>query len=57
MASKKKDKECPESPTGKHKADPQSASTHDAPDWVIDYNCKYCGLSGSVSVDPKDMMW
>ncbi len=56
-SSKKNPDACPDSPTGEHEADPQSADVRNAPDWAVDYSCVHCGQSGSVAVDPEDIMW
>lgn len=50
--------DCPNSQDGKHHADPLSGSFPQEADsdeflhFVVDFNCKHCGLSGSVRVDP-----
>jgi hypothetical protein len=52
---------CPESPDFKHHADPASVKPADGAgrergtDWIVDVNCKCCGRSGSVRIDPKDI--
>ena len=49
---------CQESRAGEHEADPLSAfSPADATPFTVDYNCKHCGQSGGVAVDPKDIAW
>jgi len=41
----------------KHEPDPRSAQQADKTDFVVDYWCKHCGLSGSVAIDPADINW
>ncbi len=51
---------CYETAEGKHEADPKSASSGpqdgDA-NIVVDFNCKHCGQSGGLAVDPKNIQW
>lgn len=48
---------CHKSTDGKHVADSKSAKQADGADFVVDFNCKLCHQSGSVEVDPKDIIW
>ena len=48
---------CQESEDGKHEANPRSGTQPPECDFTIDYNCKFCGQSGGVPVDPKDIQW
>lgn len=48
---------CHESDDGKHVADALSAQQADDMDFVVDYACIKCGISGSVMVNPDDIMW
>lgn len=61
MVSKKKsnilDTLCPKSPDQLHEADPRTAVKADGAHWIIDFNCKHCGRSGSVYVDPRNISW
>jgi hypothetical protein len=57
------EKQCAESPTGRHVPDPKSIRPADGTgrnrgtDWLIDVNCLHCGGSGSTWVDPNDLQW
>lgn len=69
MATKKKDRckrcdkplpcyeHCQEARTGLHEVDPLSAVQADDTEMVVDYNCKRCGQSGGVAVNPADIQW
>ena len=52
---------CPQSSDFKHDPDPSSIKAADGAgkergtDWIVDVNCKHCGRSGSVRIDPKDI--
>jgi hypothetical protein len=52
---------CPKSPDFEHEPDAGSIKAADGAgkergtDWIIDANCKHCGRSGSVRIDPKDI--
>ena len=52
---------CPKSPDYKHHPDPASIEAADGAgrnrgtDWLVDVNCKHCGRSGSVAIDPEDI--
>jgi hypothetical protein len=52
---------CPTSPDFDHHPDPASVKAADGAgkergtDWILDINCKHCGRSGSVRIDPKDI--
>lgn len=48
---------CQEAVDGQHEADPSSGVAPKMPDFVIDYNCRHCGQSGAVAVNPKDIQW
>lgn len=48
---------CSASPDGEHEADPVSAEQAADCDFVIDLWCKFCGQSGSVTIDPKEIQW
>ena len=54
---------CSDAPDGKHQADLASAKAADGAgrnrgtDWIIDFNCVYCGQFGSLRVDPADVQW
>jgi hypothetical protein len=52
---------CPKSPDFKHHPDPASIKPADGAgrnrgtDWIVDVNCKHCGRSGSVRIDPAEI--
>jgi len=52
---------CPRSPDFRHEPDPASVKAADGAgkgrctDWIVDVNCKHCGRSGSVRIDPKEI--
>jgi len=52
---------CPKSSDFKHHPDPTSITPADGAgknrgtDWIVDVNCRHCGRSGSVRIDPKDI--
>ena len=51
---------CRETEDGKHEPDPGSATVPQQSgetDFLVDYNCKHCGISGSVRVDPATIQW
>lgn len=50
------DEECSKSPTGKHESDGDFCRA-DGCNWIADVRCKYCGRSGSVVVDPREVQW
>jgi|SRR5665213_953440 len=47
----------PKCQEGKHEPDFTSISHDVNMSNVIDINCKHCGLSGSVSINSKDILW
>ena len=52
---------CPRSPDFRHHPDPASVKAADGAgrnrgtDWIVDVNCKHCGRSGSVRIDPDEI--
>ena len=52
---------CPRSDDYKHHPDPASVAPADGAgkergtDWIIDVNCRHCGRSGSVRIDPDEI--
>jgi hypothetical protein len=52
---------CPKSPDFQHHPAPSSIKPADGAgkergtDWIVDVNCKHCGRSGSVRIDPMDI--
>ena len=55
-AKQDSDLHCPKSPTKQH--EPDGFSAVQAPfSLVLDLNCKHCGRSGSVTIDPKEILW
>jgi hypothetical protein len=52
---------CPKSPDYRHHADPagikpaDGAGRNRGTDWIVDVNCKHCGRSGSVRIDPDEI--
>ena len=49
---------CKKSPSGKHEADPLSATQQYEYPFVVDYVCKHgCGWTGSVKIDPADIQF
>ncbi|MGO8750589.1 MAG: hypothetical protein ACLQNE_31965 [Thermoguttaceae bacterium] len=52
---------CPKSPDFQHHPNPASISAADSAgkergtDWIVDVNCKHCGRSGSVRIDPDEI--
>ena len=48
---------CHKAEDGKHEADPNSASIPAGSEFLVDYTCKHCGSSGSLAVNPDDIMW
>ncbi len=57
MVKKNEDALCPKSADKTHEADPNTAVKADGVDWVIDFNCKHCGRSGSVYVNSRNIAW
>lgn len=50
---------CQVAANGCHQADPGSAQAADSLDWIIDFTCRHCGQSGSISlrIDAADIQW
>jgi hypothetical protein len=49
---------CPTGPDGQHQPDPATVSHgRDTPDGVVDVNCRHCGRSGSLLLDPEAVQW
>ena len=52
---------CPDSEDYRHHPDPASikpakeAENDMETDWIVDVNCKHCGRSGSVRIDPDNV--
>ena len=52
---------CPQSKDYRHHPDPTSikpadgAGKESGTDWIVDVNCKHCGRSGSVRIDPEEI--
>lgn len=53
----KDDGSCPKATDGKHIPDPESIATRSSKEMVVDIWCKNCGCSGSVTIDPKNVLW
>jgi hypothetical protein len=53
------DEYCPDSSTCKHEGEFGSITPADIdPEhWIVDINCKHCGRSGSVKIDPAEINW
>lgn len=50
-------KHCHESEDGLHDAKPTSAEQAGGIGFTVDYRCRFCGQSGAVAVNPKDIQW
>lgn len=49
---------CQPASDGKHVPDPKSITVPDgASDFIVDVNCKGCGQSGGVAIDPDAIDW
>ena len=54
---------CPKSKDFKHHPDPAGITPADGAgkergtDWIVDVNCKHCQRSGSIRIDPKDIVF
>jgi len=48
---------CQETEDGNHEADPESGTVPAGCEFLVDYTCKHCGLSGSLAVESSDIMW
>lgn len=48
---------CQKTVDGQHEASGTSAQQVSGNDFTVDYNCKHCGQSGGVLVDPDDIQW